>query len=213
LFIEFKTPGFGVFGIVGIACLGIVFAGNYVAGLSGHEPILFFLVGLALIALEIFLFPGVVLVALAGLTLMLGSLVWSMADLWPNEPIAIAWSGHAFVGPLTSLGYGLLIAVGLGIVFARFLPHGWIWDKLVVRATVGGAAQGVLEGDGIGVGAERGGLVGREGVAATTLRPGGQVEIDGRLYEARVEVGAIERGRPVIVRGSTDFALIVEEKS
>jgi membrane-bound serine protease (ClpP class) len=38
LFIEFKTPGFGIFGLTGIVLLGIVFFGHYVAGLSGHEP-------------------------------------------------------------------------------------------------------------------------------------------------------------------------------
>jgi membrane-bound serine protease (ClpP class) len=54
-------------------------------------------------------------------------------------------------------------------------------------------------------------LVGRTGVAATGLRPGGQVEVDGRRYEARVEIGAIERGRPVVVRAYSDFGLVVEE--
>ncbi len=209
LFIEFKTPGFGVFGIVGIVCLAIVFLSNYVAGLSGHEPILFFFLGLVLLALEIFVFPGVVVVALLGLTLMLGSLVWSMADLWPNEPLSIAWSGDAFVRPLTNLGFGLLIAVVLGALLARFLPRGWVWDKLVVQSSVSGSAQ--IAGGGVAAESEAAALLGREGVAVTALRPSGQVELGGRRYEARVEVGAVERGRPVVVRGYTDFGLIVEE--
>jgi membrane-bound serine protease (ClpP class) len=209
LFIEFKTPGFGVFGIVGIVCLAIVFLSNYVAGFSGHEPILVFLFGLLLLALEIFFFPGIVVMALAGLALMLGALVWSMADLWPNEPLSIAWSGDVFVRPLANLGIGLLIAVGLGIGLARFLPRGWVWDKLVVQSTVGGAAQ--IAGGSVGEASEAAALVGREGVAATALRPSGQVEIGGRHYEARVEVGAIERGRAVVVRSYSDFGLIVEE--
>ena len=49
LYIEFKTPGFGIFGIVGIICLAIVFLGSYVAGLSGHEPMLVFGLGLILV--------------------------------------------------------------------------------------------------------------------------------------------------------------------
>jgi hypothetical protein len=32
IYIEFKTPGFGVFGVIGIVCLAIVFLGSYVAG-------------------------------------------------------------------------------------------------------------------------------------------------------------------------------------
>ncbi len=209
LFIEFKTPGFGVFGVVGIVCLAIVFLGNYVAGLSGHEPILFFLLGLVLIAVEIFFAPGVVVLALAGLTLMLGSLVWSMADLWPNEPLRVAWSGDAFVQPLTNLGLGLLIAVALGLLLARFLPRGWVWDKLVVHSTVAGAAQ--IAGGGLEEETEVHSLVGREGVAVSALRPSGQIEIAGRRYEARVEVGAIERGHRIVVRSASDFGLVVEE--
>src|SRR5690606_23106541 len=34
LFVEFKTPGFGVFGVLGIGFLLVVFFGHYVAGLS-----------------------------------------------------------------------------------------------------------------------------------------------------------------------------------
>lgn len=208
LFIEFKTPGFGFFGIAGIACLAIVFLGNYVAGLSGHEPILVFFLGLLLVVLEIFFFPGIAVVALLGLVLMLGALVWSMADLWPNEPLQVAWTGDAFVGPLRNLGLGVLIAIGLGLLLARFLPRGWIWDKLVVQSTVAGAAQiagGGLAADDLAT------LVGQRGVAVTPLRPSGQVEIAGRRYEARVEIGGIDRGRTVVVRASSDFGLVVEE--
>jgi membrane-bound serine protease (ClpP class) len=37
LFVEFKTPGFGLFGIGGLTLVAIVFAGNYLAGLAGFE--------------------------------------------------------------------------------------------------------------------------------------------------------------------------------
>ena len=77
LFIEFKTPGFGIFGISGLILLAVVFFGQYVAGLSGHEPVLFFALGAVLVALELIFFPGLMLLALTGGVLMLGSLVWS----------------------------------------------------------------------------------------------------------------------------------------
>ncbi len=208
LFIEFKTPGFGLFGISGIALLGIVFLGNYVAGLSGQEPMLVFGLGVLLVALEIFLLPGVVFFAVAGLALMLGSLVWSMADLWPHEPIGVAWNGNAFTGPITDLGLGLVIAAVLGVALARFMPRGWVWDRLIVQTTVGGAAQHAGGSEELGATAVQ--LVGCEGLAVTPLRPSGQVEIDGRRYEARVEIGGIDRGQAIVVRGQSDFGLIVE---
>jgi membrane-bound serine protease (ClpP class) len=132
-----------------------------------------------------------------------------MADLWPNEPLSVAWSGDAFVGPMTNLGIGIVIAAGTALAVARFLPRGWVWDKLVMQAAIGGSAQNADSG--VEVSAPLRALVGREGVAATALRPGGQVEIDGRRYEARVEIGVIERGAPIVVRAGSDFGLIVEE--
>jgi membrane-bound serine protease (ClpP class) len=206
LFIEFKTPGFGVFGVVGIACLAIVFLGNYVAGLSGHEPMLVFGLGLVLVAVELFFLPGVVVLAVSGLLLMIGSLVWSMADLWPNEPLSVAWSADAFLAPMKTLGLGVLIAVGLGAALARFIPKGWFWQRLVLGAAVqtnsqGGSAPAQTDTS----------LIGVRGVAATALRPGGEVVIAGRRYEASVAVGALEAGAAVVVRGRSDFGLIVEK--
>ncbi len=208
LYIEFKTPGFGAPGAVGIACLAVVFLGSYVAGLSGHEPMLFFGLGVVMVAVEIFFFPGIVILALGGLVLMLGSLVWSMADLWPNEPLAVAWSADAFVAPLGNVALGMVIAAGLAVALARFLPQGWMWDRLAVRSTVGGSAQVAGGAAELDVAA----LVGREGVTVTDLRPSGQIEIDGRRHEARSELGPIGRGRAVKVRAASDFGLVVEEK-
>ena len=204
LYIEFKTPGFGVFGITGITLLVVVFLGNFVAGLSGHEPLLVFAIGVLLVGLEIFLFPGMVVPALTGIVLMLGSLLWSMADIWPNQPVE--FSDALFVAPIQKLLVGLLVAGGLLALLARFLPHGWIYNRLAV----GGAVLG--SGVAPEVTNELATMVGREGVAATALFPSGQVEIDGRRYEARLEVGFVEAGTPIRVVRCTDFSLIVEAK-
>ena len=211
LFIEFKTPGFGFFGIAGIVCLGVVFLANYAAGMSGHEPALIFVIGLALVTLEVFLFPGIAIVAVTGLVLMLGSLVWAMADLWPGVPLTVAWSGDAFVAPLQNLGLGLLLSLGLGLALAKFLPRGWIWDRLILGAAVEGAAQS--SGGAPEQASVMASLVGSTGKAMTVLRPSGQVEIGGRRYEAQVLVGGIDAGEAVVVKGRASFGLIVERIS
>jgi membrane-bound serine protease (ClpP class) len=207
LFIEFKTPGFGVFGISGGLLLAIVFFGHYIAGFSGHEPILLFGLGLLLIALEIFIFPGVIFLAGTGGMLLLVALVWSMADLWPNEPIT--FSGEIFLGPITSVGMGLLLAVVMMIVLLRFLPRNWIWDRLVLQASIGGTSQAVETAAPLTASATDP-LIGKHGVAVTALFPGGQVEINGVRYEAHLELGMAERGTPVVVTGRGEFGLRVE---
>lgn len=208
LYVEFKTPGFGIFGAVGIACLAVVFLSNYVAGLSGQEPMLVFGLGLALVFAEIFFLPGAVIFAVTGLALMLGSLVWSMADIWPNEPVR--FSDDLFLGPLIDLGLGLVVAVGLALLLARFIPKGWFFSRLAVAGPVEGSAQ--VAGVAPAVALEIDAIIGRRGVAATGLFPSGQVEVDGRRYEARLEFGVAQPGDHIVVRRRTDFGLLVEKE-
>jgi membrane-bound serine protease (ClpP class) len=208
LFIEFKTPGFGIFGISGIVLLALVFLGHYVAGFSGHEPMLFFAAGMLLLAAEVFFFPGVVVMAVTGVLLMLGSLVWAMADIWPGEPLK--FTGDLFVEPLTNLGLGIVIALAFGIALVRYLPRGWMWDRMILASAIAADAQG---GHGNASGKEAAALVGQRGVTVSALRPAGQVEVDGKRYEARVEVGALDAGTAVVVTRRTDFGLVVEKVS
>jgi membrane-bound serine protease (ClpP class) len=198
LFIEFKTPGFGVFGVSGLVMLGVVFFSQFVAGLSGHEPILFFLLGVVLLAVELLFFPGSIVIGLAGISLMLGSLVWSMTDLWPSEPIAI--SGDVFVKPLLNVMSGIVLAVVFFFLLLRFLPQGGPWNAMVLNAAVGGEPP-LPDHDTI---------IGETGIAATALFPSGQVDVGGRRFEARLDMGFADAGAKVRVTGRAEFGLTVE---
>ena len=212
VFIEFKTPGFGFFGVAGIVLFGVVFFGHYVAGLSGYEPLLFFLLGLALVVIEVFHFPGVMLLALTGAALMLGSLVWAMLDLWPGEPVSLA--GDALLRPLGNVIVGVVLAVGAFIALLRFLPNGGFWGRMVLESAVGGEPGTIRPLRAADTDAPAGhALLGQAGVAMTALFPSGQVEISGRRYEAKLAVGFAEAGTPVTVTGVGEFGLIVEVKS
>lgn len=208
IFIEFKTPGFGVFGIAGGLCLALVFFGHHAAGLSGHEPAVFFVLGVVLVLVELLVAPGTLVAGLAGLALMLGSLVWSMVDVWPDQPLDVNFGGDALLGPVINLLLGLAIAAAAGLVVWRFLPRGWFFQRIAVAGGAGAPAQ--LAGAAPEVGGDAG-LIGRAGVAATALMPSGQVDIEGRRYEARSELGPIEAGARVRVVARRDFNLIVEE--
>ncbi len=202
LYIEFKTPGFGIFGIVGIALLAVVFLSNFVAGLSGHEPMMVFGLGLLLVLLELVFLPGFVVFALGGLTLMAGSLVWSMADIWPNRPIV--FNDALLFGPVRDLALGVVVAVVVALAFARFIPKGWFFTRLAIGEVLAGPGQPLA------MAMEVDGLVGHMAVAVTGLFPSGQVEVAGRRYDARLEVGSAVVGARVVIRRKTDFGLVVE---
>jgi membrane-bound serine protease (ClpP class) len=202
LFFEFKSPGFGIFGILGIVLLGVFFISQHIAGLAGNEVILFFALGLLLVLLEIF-FPGTLIFALSGLACIFGSLLWAMLDIWPDEPITV--SPDLLAEPLVNLVFGLSIAVVGALLFSRFFHGSWMERKLVLAEAAGGDSQALR--------AERASRLpppGSTGIAVTDLFPSGRVEIDGRRYEARSALGTIKNGSPIRVQKSADLSLIVE---
>ena len=203
LFFEFKSPGFGVFGILGIVLLGVFFISQHIAGLAGNEVILFFALGIILVLVELFFFPGTLIFALSGLGCIFGSLLWAMLDIWPGEPITV--SPEVFAQPIVNLVFGLSIAVFGALLLSRFFHGSWIERKLVLAEAAGGDSQTLR--------VEREShlpLPGSKGTAITDLFPSGRVEIDGRRYEARSALGTIDKGSPIRVQKAVDLNLIVE---
>lgn len=201
LFIEFKTPGFGIFGIGGIAMIAVFFISQHIAGLAGNEPILFFLLGVVLVLVELFFFPGLLVFAFAGLGLMLGSLFWSMVDFWPGQGFDV--SPDMFLEPLVNLIFGLSIALFGAMLVSRFFPGSWMERQLVLADSVGGGSS-----DPEGIRLPR---VGSAALAVTDLFPTGRIEVGEARFEAKSALGSIQRGaslRVVEVKGST---IIVEE--
>jgi membrane-bound ClpP family serine protease len=52
-------------------------------------------------------------------------------------------------------------------------------------------------------------MIGLQGKAASRLNPGGQVKIEGELWEARAESGTIPSGARIVVTGQAGLTLIV----
>ncbi len=220
LYLEAQSPGFGIFGIIGVTALALVFLGNYAAGLAGYEPVLFFLLGLLLIAVEVFLLPGTFIFAILGILLVIGSLIYGMADIWPEEGFSFA--PEVLIVPTLNVFAGLILAFVLAILFARVVPRSWFLDRLILSSAIAGSSQGaVAPAPGTeGEAAKPGGPqvpgrppLGARGRAVTDLFPSGEVEIEGRRYQARAEYGSAEGGADVEVVAYGDFVLIVRPVS
>ena len=219
IFIEFKTPGFGVFGIGGIVLLLVVFAANYVAGLSGYEEVLVFLFGILLILADLIFLPGTFILGMIGLILIFGSLIWAMADIWPSGS-NFTFTPEIFYLPLFNTFAGLIFGVVGIVLIARYLPKKWMMSGIILESTVGKTTSSIsvydeISGDSSVSESEKGssGLPGpgSEGEAVTDLYPSGEIEIEGHRYQASSSYSQIEKGARVRVVGKRDYALLVEE--
>ena len=201
IYIEFKTPGFGLPGIIGITAFAIYFFGGYVAGLTGLEWVAVFIVGIALVVLELFFFPGTLVLGLAGFGLILASLVMAMVDIYPGAP-SLPTVPQLQV-PLNDL---VLAAVGAAVVIfvlSRVLPRTSFYPALVSQG-----ASGVLTEVALATTQQQ--RLGQVGVALSTLRPGGKAQFGNEILDVVTEGDLIEKGSPVRVIGSSGQEAVVQ---
>lgn len=195
IYLEFKTPGIGIPALVALLGAVLYFSPLYIVNLAENWEIALFIVGLVLLALELFVIPGFGITDILGILAILVSLIFAAVDnselfrfdgtldikpvLWPTGQVLIAFSASVFLGI-------------------------WMLGKLYpTRAFNEVALRQSLTGEEGFVGVKTGmqDLVGREARVFTDLKPAGKVEIDGKIYEATVDVGYIPKGASVrIVR-------------
>lgn len=202
IFIEFKTPGFGMFGIGGAILMAIFFFGHYAAGLSGHEAAIIFFIGFALVMIDLFFIPGFLLLAIPGGLLMIGSLLWGMSDIWPDQPIP--WESDFLFRPLMNLTLGIAGSIALFALLLRYMPKGGLWGGMVLDSAIGG--ETTLSS----TARHEPSLIGATGYAVTALFPSGEIEVNGIRYDARLAIGTIQPGTPVKVISVGEFELKVE---
>jgi len=201
LYIEFKTPGFGLPGIIGLVAFGVYFLGSYVGGLSGMEWPILFGIGLALVVVEIILFPGIAIVALAGAALALIAIIMATVDVYPGAPIipTMAQLRVPVQHLLVAMGCSVLVAIGL----SRFLPKTAFYHNLVSESVSGGATISTpLENLALEIGAE--------GVALSVLRPSGKARFGDQVCDVMTQGEMLTKDQRVRIIGSSGSVLIVE---
>ena len=142
LFVEFKTPGFGFFGIGGIVAIATFFITQNIAGLAGNEVVLLFIIGVILVLLELLFFAGVLVFAASGILLMFGALLWAMIDYWPAGKTVI--NAELFLGPMMNLIFGAIISICGALLLSKMLQGSWFERRMVlsdVSASTATSAQ------------------------------------------------------------------------
>jgi membrane-bound serine protease (ClpP class) len=207
LYFELQTPGVGFPLIVAVLAATAYFAPLYLEGLAANWEILLFVVGLILIAIEIFVFPGFGVAGISGIVLSFAGLVLSLIN-----NVNFDFDG---VNPEKITGALATVIVSL---FAGFLLSLALSKKLfttqsgVLRNLSLYEVQDKTKGF-VGVDPGLGSLTGKTGIAYTVLRPSGKVLIGEKIYDAVSLWGMIEKDAEIVVVKVEAAQLYVEAVS
>ena len=203
LYIEFKTPGFGIPGIAGIMLLVVFFWGHHVAGLAGAEEALLFLIGIALLFVELFLIPGFGITGIAGIVCIVASLLLAMVEHYPGTPVFRIPTPH-LENAFFTLGGALIGTAVLATLAARFLPKTAVFQHFVLSAATAASNGYQATGD-------TQAMMGLKGVALTPLHPSGS----GMFGEKRLPVVArgefIDAGVSIVVAEVRGNRIVVDK--
>jgi membrane-bound serine protease (ClpP class) len=203
-YIEFKSPGFGVAGLLSALCFLLFFAGHYIAGLTGFEVVAVFFLGLILIVVELILFPGILILAAVGTALMLGALFFAMVDFYPSQPMTFSFD--AFIMPVANLSIGLALAVLAAALLARFLPELPVFNRLILaKSATPGPSVPVFAGPSV----SNLPALGETGIAVTMLRPAGKAQFGESLVDVVTEGEFLEAGTAICVLRAGGDAIVV----
>jgi membrane-bound serine protease (ClpP class) len=218
VFLEIQTPGFGLPGLGAIIAFSVVFGSGALLGKVGSLEIILFLLGVCLLAVEIFLIPGFGAAGISGLALIGLSLIFSMQDFVLPR---FDWEWTVMGRNIMVVAVGIIAAIAGIAVITLFGPRLRIFDRLTlttaITGTAGEAAIAEEARDSGDAGGEVGGteaahrLTGMTGAAATTLRPSGKASINGALYQVEADGAFIEQGSPVKVTRVQGSRIIVKK--
>jgi len=211
LYTEIKAPGFGIFGVIGILCLGLVFLNQYLVGLADYTELLLLLIGTLLMAVEILVLPGFGVAGIAGIVVLAAGLVLSFQGFVVPDP-KMPWEGRLLIRNLAMVVGAFAGALVFSLFMLRFVLPGL--SRLIkgpyLEATLGEALVGSAD-------EARSVAVGQSGTAVTALRPSGKIRIGPRKIDAitrgefldpgtPVTVDALEQNRVVVKAAETDTA-------
>ncbi len=202
LWIEFKTPGFGLPGTTGLVLLAIWFWGHHIAGLAGFEEIALFLIGLILLGLEVFVFPGFGAVGLTGVAFMLTALMMAMVEHYPSQPWYRIPDIHV-QHVLLNMGVAIVLSFVLGAILARYLPSSPVFRRV-------GLIRTLAQAEGYQAAPDTTSLVGLTGVAVTPLRPSGIAHVADRRLDVVSRGEFIEKGERIVIAETHGSHIVVE---
>ncbi|MGV8093409.1 MAG: nodulation protein NfeD [Mangrovibacterium sp.] len=207
LYFELQTPGVGFPLIVAVIAATAYFAPLYLEGLAANWEILLFIVGLILIAIEIFVFPGFGVAGISGIALSFAGLVLSLINNVNFDFEGV--NPEKITGALTTVIVSLFAGFLLSLALSKKL---FTTESGILRNLSLYEVQDKTKGF-VGVDPGLGSLTGKTGTAYTVLRPSGKVLIGEKIYDAVSLWGMIEKDAEIVVVKAEAAQLYVEAVS
>lgn len=203
IYIEMKTPGVGLPIAVAITAALLYFTPLYMDGYAQNWEIVIFVLGLILIAFEIFVIPGFGVAGISGIILAATGLFLSL----------VGNVDFSFEGVSNDEALKSLITVVVGI-FMSFILIIFLISRVGKEGSVFRNIALTSDQEGfISVPEEQKHFIGKTGYAATVLRPSGKIVIDDNYYDAVANRGFIEQNKPVkVVKYENSQLYVIEIK-
>ena len=191
IYFELQSPGIGFPIAASIIAALLYFTPLYLEGLAENWEIILFLVGIVLVAVEVFVIPGFGIAGVSGIAFIMTALILSLVnnvgfDFELTMPTQII---NAFLTVILATVGGFFGSIYLA---KKFLSTSMM--SSIVLSSVQDKAEGF-----VGVSSSEHEFIGKQGVASTILRPAGKVEIDGDMHDATALTGYIDKGEAIQV--------------
>jgi membrane-bound serine protease (ClpP class) len=206
-YLEFKIPGATLPGIIAAICFALFFLGHYLAGLAGWEVVILFVVGFALVIIEILFFAhSTIVFGVVGVLLMLASLLWAMIDRYPGETFFP--TGRTLALPLLNLFIAITAAAIVIVILARYLPRTSFYRRFALMTSnppgpsLAGAPREFTTALALSPG--------MEGISVSILRPSGKARFADHVVDVITEGEFIASETPVKIIQTDGMRVVVK---
>ena len=157
IIVEIRVPGFGLPGLMGLVSLGLFFWGHTLVRLAGLEEFLLVVLGLILVAMEIFFIPGFGIAGILGIVALIGGLGLSL--------IGSGATWDAWLSALGQVALSIVIAILVALFLLRYFQRLPFGKRLLLKTSL-------LSKEGYASSPEEDQRwLGKRGTAATDLHP------------------------------------------
>ncbi|QTL97962.1 nodulation protein NfeD [Iocasia frigidifontis] len=189
LIAETFIMGWGIAGTAGLLSLGLVFSSYIYLGVAGWGVVVLLVVGLVLLALEVFVVPGFGITGISGILAILASFYF----LFPTPTTA-----------LFAVATVLILSIAAAIVILKLFGGSQFWQRISLGESQTKDLGYIAQYD-------KKEYLGKTAYTLTPLRPAGLIEIDAKRLDVVSDGGFIDKDVKVKIIKITGNRVVVKQ--